>query len=177
MFTRDTPAPLARYLLPAVLLILTVACSRPGSYEEFVRAEDAVGGVYEFALPFQGTTSNTTSVVTTYDISLYTAPLAEPLQLEILWQLMAAKQLNISNIPESSLRPGVGDGLCETADNQTVACHSETVWFPAGVNSDLYRSGIKVPTEATITIRVKPLNPPQTFRGLGIICKQNDGTR
>ena len=147
MFTRDTPALCTRYLLLAVFLILAVACSRPGSYEEFVRAEDAAGGVFEFALPFQGTTSNTTSVVTTYDISFYTAPLTEPLQLEVTWINTQAEVL------------------------------SETVWFPAGVNSALYRSGIKVPTETSILIRVKPLNPPQDFRGLGIICKQNDGTR
>ena len=121
-------------------LILAVACSRPGSWEEFVRAEDAVGGVYEFA-------PDMADGATTYDIALYTAPLAEPLQLEVTWLNTQAEVL------------------------------SETVWFPAGMNSALYRSGIKVPTETSILIRVKPLNPPQDFRGLGIICEQNDGTR
>lgn len=212
----------SRQGLLAAALILAVACSRPGSWEQFVKVEDAAGGVYEFALPLQASTSTATPSATTYDISLYTAPLAEPLQLEILWQLMAAKQLNISNMPESSLRPGVGDGLCETADNQTVACHSETVWFPAGEHRALYRSGIRfsadlsgntpkslqvpsknpLPVEniaeistgtpnntptciengeklyrSAVTIRVTPINPPEGFRGLGIIIKRNDGTR
>lgn len=212
----------ARCLVSAILLILAVACSRPGSWEQFIRAEDAAGGVYEFALPLQASTSTAIPSATTYDISLYTAPLAEPLQLEILWQLMAAKQLNISNIPEFSLRPGVGDGLCETADNQTVACHSETVWFPAWEHRALYRSGIRfsadlsgntpkslqvppknpLPVEniaeistgtpkntptcieneeklyrSAVTIQVTPVNPPEGFRGLGIIIKRNDGTR
>ena len=212
----------ARCLVSAILLVMAVACSRPGSWEQFVKVEDAPGGVYEFALPLQVSTSTATPSATTYDISFYTAPLAEPLQLEILWQLMAAKQLNISNMPESSLRPGVGDGLCETADNQTVACHSETVWFPAGEHRALYRSSVRfsddlsgntpislqvppknpLPVEnnaeistgtpkntptciengeklyrSAVTIRVTPINPPEDFRGLGIIIKRNDGTR
>lgn len=225
MFNRAGVSPIAsaaRCLVSAILLIMAVACSRPGSWEQFVKVEDAAGGVYEFALPLQASTSTATPSATTYDISFYTAPLAEPLQLEILWQLMAAKQLNISNMPESSLRPGVGDGLCETADNQTVACHSETVWFPAGEHRALYRSGIRfsadlsgntpkslqvppknpLPVEniaeistgtpkntptciengeklyrSAVTIQVTPINPPEDFRGLGIICKTNDGTR
>ena len=209
-------------LFLAVLMVMAVACSRPGSWEQFVKVEDAPGGVYEFALPLQASTSTATPSATTYDISLYTAPLAEPLQLEILWQLMAAKQLNTSNMPEAPLQPGVERRFYETADNQTVACHSETVWFPAGEHRALYRSGVRfsddlsgntpislqvppknprpvennaeistgtpknTPTcigngeklyRSAVTIRVTPINPPEGFRGLGIIIKRNDGTR
>ena len=212
----------ARCLVSAILLVMAVACSRPGSWEQFVKVEDAPGGVYEFALPLQASTSTATPSATTYDISFYTAPLAEPLQLEILWQLMAAKQLNISNIPEAPLQPGVERRFYESADNQTVACHSETVWFPAGEHRALYRSGVRfsadlsgntpislqvppknpLPVEnnaeistgtpkntptciengeklyrSAVTIRVTPINPPEGFRGLGIIIKRNDGTR
>ena len=224
----DTPAPsssiasAARCLVSAILLIMVVACSRPGSWEQFVKVEDAPGGVYEFALPLQASTSTATPSATTYDISFYTAPLAEPLQLEILWQLLAAKQLNTSNMPEAPLQPGVERRFYETADNQTVACHSETVWFPAGEHRALYRSGVRfsadlsgntpkslqvppknpLPVEniaeistgtpkntptcigngeklyrSAVTIRVTPINPPEGFRGLGIIIKRNDGTR
>lgn len=163
---------------------MAVACSRPGSYEEFVRAEDAVGGVYEFALPFQGTTSNTTSVVTTYDISFYTSPLDDPLQLAVTWHYSPDEVLQVSQKTghlqqkphKNAAGPPSKRDTCSTYNSNSILL-TEAVWFPAGVNSALYRSGIKVPTEATITIRVKPLNPPQTFRGLGIICKQNDGTR
>ena len=209
-------------LFLAVLMVMAVACSRPGSWEQFVKVEDAPGGVYKFALPLQASTSTATPSATTYDISFYTAPLAEPLQLEILWQLMAAKQLNISNMPEAPLQPGVERRFYESADNQTVACHSETVWFPAGEHRALYRSSVRfsddlsgntpislqvppknpLPVEnnaeistgtpkntptcigngeklyrSAVTIRVTPINPPEGFRGLGIIIKRNDGTR
>ena len=150
-------------LFLAVLMVMAVACSRPGSWEQFVRAEDAPGGVYEFALPLPASTSTATPSATTYDISFYTAPLAEPLQLEILWQLMAAKQLNISNIPEAPLQPGVERRFYESADNQTVACHSETVWFPAGEHRALYRSGVRFSADLSgntpISLQVPPKNP------------------
>ena len=212
----------ARCLVSAILLVMAVACSRPGSWEQFVKVEDAPGGVYEFALPLPASTSTATPSATTYDISFYTAPLAEPLQLEILWQLMAGNQLNTSNMPEAPLQPGVERRFYESADNQTVACHSETVWFPAGEHRALYRSGVRfsddlsgntpkslqvppknpLPVEnnaeistgtpkntptcigngeklyrSAVTIRVTPINPPEGFRGLGIIIKRNDGTR
>ncbi len=224
MFNRAGVSPIAsaaRCLVSAILLVMAVACSRPGSWEQFIRVEDAPGGVYEFAIPSSSVIPSEAKE-STFNLTFYTSPLDEPLQLEILWQLMAAKQLNISNMPESSLRPGVGDGLCETADNQTVACHSETVWFPAGEHRALYRSGIcfsddlsgntpkslqvppknPLPVEniaeistgtpkntptciengenlyrSAVTIQVTPINPPEDFRGLGIICKTNDGTR
>ena len=212
----------ARCLVSAILRVMAVACSRPGSWEQFVKVEDAPGGVYEFALPLPASTSTATPSATTYDISFYTAPLAEPLQLEILWQLMAGNQLNTSNMPEAPLQPGVERRFYESADNQTVACHSETVWFPAGEHRALYRSGVRfsadlsgntpkslqvppknpLPVEnnaeistgtpkntptcigngeklyrSAVTIRVTPINPPEGFRGLGIIIKRNDGTR
>jgi hypothetical protein len=146
--------------LPAFLpflLILSLAsgCRRPSSFEQFIRAEDAAGGVYEFAVSFDASTC---------DLSFYTAPLAEPLQLEVTW-------LNYRD-------------TCSTVD----ILMSETVWFPAGQHCALYRSGMTVPSGAgmdasalpgagTILLQVKPVNPPRNFRGLGIIFRKDDGTR
>ena len=238
----------SRQALLAAALIMAVACSRPGSWEQFIRAEDAPGGVYEFVIPASVITPTTVNPSTsaipsevkepslramassdcksTFDLTFYTSPLSEPLQLEILWQvtpqLMAGNQLNTSNMPEALLQPGVERRFYESADNQTVACRSETVWFPAGEHRALYRSGVRfsadlsgntpkslqvppknpLPVEniaeistgtpkntptciengenlyrSAVTIQVTPINPPEDFRGLGIICKTNDGTR
>ena len=238
----------ARCLVSAILLIMAVACSRPGSWEQFVKVEDAPGGVYEFVIPASVITPTTVNPSTSaipsevkepslramassdcksnFDLTFYTSPLSEPLQLEILWQvtpqLMAGNQLNTSNMPEAPLQPGVERRFYESADNQTVACHSETVWFPAGEHRALYRSGVRfsadlsgntpkslqvppknpLPVEniaeistgtpkntptciengeklyrSSVKIRVTPVNPPEGFRGLGIIIKRNDGTR
>ena len=120
-----------------LLTFISISCKGPQSYEEFVRAEDAAGGVYEFVIPSS----------TTCDLSFYTAPLDEPLQLEI-----------------------------------TLDSLKETVWFPAGQHKALYRSGIRLTgaeasTHVAVVLRVRPVNPPEDFRGLGIIIKRNDGTR
>ena len=127
---------------PAALLavLLAVACSGPGSYEEFVRAEDATGGVYGFVIPSSTVIPSEAKEPGSYDLSFYTSPLAEPLQLQI-----------------------------------TLDSLSETVWFPAGQNKALYRSGVRL--AGAVVLRVRPINPPEDFRGLGIIVKRNDGTR
>ena len=170
---------------------MAVACSRPGSWEQFVRAEDAADGVYEFAIPSSVIPSEAKE--STFNLTFYTSPLDEPLQLEVTWLYSP------------------GDILL-----------TETVWFPAGEHRALYRSGIRfsadlsgntpkslqvppknpLPVEniaeistgtpkntptciengeklyrSAVTIQVTPINPPEDFRGLGIICKTNDGTR
>ena len=193
-----------------------------------MRSEDAMDGVYEFVLPVEAAValaetsvsscSGTTDVpVATYDLSFYTAPLVEPLQLEVMWLYSS------------------------TSDTNDILL-SETVWFPAGQHRALYRSSINfsddlsrntpkslqvppknplpvekyaeistgtpqntptciengkkldrsamstlvipsahsvIPGEAknSLKIQVKPIDPPEDFRGLGIICKKNDGTR
>ena len=197
--------------LPAFLLLLAVACSRPSSYEQFVRAEDAADGVYEFTLPIMAAEASAETSVSsgsgtsdvTYDLSFYTSPLDEPLQLAVTWLYSPGEELRSTY--------GPGDILL-----------TETVWFPAGQHRALYRSGIRfsadlsgntpkslqvppknpLPVEniaeistgtpkntptciengeklyrSAVTIQVTPINPPEDFRGLGIICKKNDGTR
>ena len=198
-------------LFALIVLVLAVSCSGPGSYEEFVRAEDATGGVYEFVIPSEA------KEPATYDLSFYTTPLAEPLQLEITWYSVEANQLNTNKLPETPLQPELSRHFCESADNQAVTLHAirrETVWFPAGQHKALYRSGVKLASAeaspsgsslrsphhpsgtvpplsnrgcyvpegeasapAAVVLQVRPINPPEDFRGLGIIVKRNDGTR
>ena len=162
-----------------LLVLLTVACNPPASYEQFVRADEAPEGIYEFTLPDFCTAPAATfchsersachserSEGISFDLSFYTAPLSAPMQLEVAW-----------SYPQ---------------DEGVVARYSETVWFPASKHRALYRNSITVPTgdasapalsvipseaKAPVIIRVKPINPPERFRGLGIICKRHDGTR
>ena len=172
-------------------VLLGISCSGPGSYEEFVRAEDATGGVYEFVIPSAAKESGEAKEPSlramaplggksrSFDLSFYTAPLDEPLQLEITWYSVEANQLNTNKLPETPLQPELSRHFCESADNQAVTLHAirrETVWFPAGQHKALYRSGIRL-TGAETVLQVRPINPPEDFRGLGIIVKRNDGTR
>ena len=281
----------AARLFPSILLILAVACSGPASYEQFVKAEDAVDGVYEFVLPVEAAvalpetsvcsdfgSSDITAAV--FDLSFYTAPQAEPLQLEVTWLYSTAEVFPVSQkhghqeqIPRENV-PGPPSDM-DTGNTLTAPVFSETVWFPAGQHRALYRSGITIPTGAEVSpfgsslrsphhssgtvpplpsgspkncrflgctrgcyvpqgdtsasagpvvagpslisaenlegatvlpptfhdsgqkqgrsqeksgdlpqietktwkVIVKPINPPEDFRGLGIICKKNDGTR
>lgn len=120
--------------IPILLaLAMLCSCSRPASYEEFIRCDEASGGIYEFSVDLPDSTAS-------YDLSFYTSALKAPLQLEISLD---------------SLR--------------------ETVWFPEEKGLALYRSLIR--PGASMALRIKPLDPPDGFRGLGIILEQNDGTR
>lgn len=205
MFNRAGVSPIAsaaRCLVSAILLVMAVACSRPGSWEQFIRVEDAPGGVYEFAIPSSSVIPSEVKE-STFDLSFYTSPLDEPLQLAITWLYSPDEELRSTYGPYSILL-------------------TENVWFPAGEHRALYRSGIcfsddlsgntpkslqvppknPLPVEniaeistgtpkntptcidngenlyrSAVTIQVTPINPPEYFRGLGIICKTNDGTR
>jgi len=238
-----------RFFFP-LFLILIVSCTRPSSYEQFVRAEDAADGVYEFTLPIMAAEASAETSVSsgsetsdiTYDLSFYTAPLADPLQLEVTWLYSSAEVFPVSlkhGHQEQKPRENVPGPPSERDTGNTLIApvFSETVWFPAGQHRALYRSGINfsddlsrntpislqvppkntptciengekldrsamstlvipsahsvIPGEAkepssasyatagskAIKIQVRPINPPENFRGLGIICKKNYGTR
>ena len=216
------------------MMLALAACSRPASYEQFIKAENARDGVYEFAIPATiltsassvNTTAHPASAATaapapTFDISLYTAPLENALQLEISWLELPSGDLShfspeMQQVPSEKGGPGAkmpeyaagtpkidttcsnNDVLCGRSEPGPRIIHEESVWFPAGEYRVLYRSGLalgNVPescasqdtvgipggTHATpaprIILRIKPVNPPGSFRGLGIIFKRNDGTR
>lgn len=55
-----------RAVCAAASCLLLACCVRPASYEEFVRADEAVGGLYSFTLDLADT-------LCTYDISFYIA--------------------------------------------------------------------------------------------------------
>ena len=141
-----------RFLVFLLPVLTVIGCHKPAVCEQFIRADEAVDGLYEFALDMSDT-------LATYDLSFYTAALDAPLSLTVDWS-------------------------CD---------YSETVWLPAGKVEALYRSGIrpdgqpgtgaaypygrKKEAAAPVILRVRVNNAPEDFRGLGIICKRNDGTR
>ena len=231
---REHFARILRPFFSAVVMLTLAACSRPASYEQFIKAENARDGVYEFAIPATILTSassvNTTAhpasaaaaaPAPTFDISIYTAPLEKALQLDILWLELPSGDLShfspeMPQVPSENGGPGANmpqnaadtTKIDTTCSNNGVLCgrpapgpriiHEESVWFPAGKHRVLYRSGLalgNVPepcasqdtagipggTHATpaprIILKIKPVNSPESFRGLGIICKRNDGTR
>ena len=260
---------LAGMLVPLLILFTVASCGRPAFYEQFIKAEDAHDGVYEFAIPSGIILPSGTSAVQatppsvepsaapaspaalaasavpspTFDISIYTAPLEKALQLEISWLELPSGDLShfspeMPQVPFENGGPGAKmpqnaadttkkDTTCSNngvfcdrslPDPQTIhqTIHKENVWFPAGEHRALYRSGValgNVPEPCTsqggagtsaamqttiaastpvatspatsrsttpaprIILRIEPINPPESFRGLGIICKLNDGTR
>lgn len=272
---------LAGMLVPLLILFTVASCGRPAFYEQFIKAEDAHDGVYEFAIPsgiifpsgtpsyaetsaapassaalaasaaqtssaVQATPSSaeTSAAATavpspTFDISIYTAPLEKALQLEISWLELPSGDLShfspeMPQVPFENGGPGAkmpqnaadttkkdttcsnNDVFCDRSLPGPQTIHKENVWFPAGEHRALYRSGValgNVPEPCTsqetagtpaamqttiaastpvatslatsrsttpaprIILRIKPINPPESFRGLGIICKRNDGTR
>ena len=223
MFNRAGVSPIAsaaRCLVSAILLVMAVACSRPGSWEQFVKAEDAPGGVYEFAIPSEAKESS-------FNLTFYTSPLSEPLQLAVTWLYSPAEVFPVSQKhghqeqKPREIVPGPPSDR-DTGNTLIAPVFSETVWFPAGEHRALYRSSIRfsddlsgntpkslqvppknpLPVEniaeistgtpkntptciengeklyrSAVTIQVTPINPPEGFRGLGIIIKRNDGTR
>lgn len=204
---------IGRILCPffsAALILALAACSRPVSYEQFIKAEDAPAGIYEFAIPSSIFTSSASPAAAapklsavsgpTYNISIYTAPLEKALQLDILW--IAASSEDLQHFPSKMPQVPFEKG------RQIIL--RESVWFPAGEHRALYRSGVslgvreediverpatpgqgegpfrdgvggmssfRTETASGILLQIRPINPPEGFRGLGIICKQNDGTR
>ena len=204
---------IGRILCPffsAALILALAACSRPVSYEQFIKAEDAPAGIYEFAIPSSIFTSSASPAAAapklsavsgpTYNISIYTAPLEKALQLDILWIASSSEDLQHfpSKMPQVPFEKG----------RQIIL--RESVWFPAGEHRALYRSGVslgvreediverpatpgqgegpfrdgvggmssfRTETASGILLQIRPINPPEGFRGLGIIFQRNDGTR
>lgn len=256
MTDREHLARILRPFFSAVVMLALAACSRPASYEQFIKAENARDGVYEFAIPATiltsassvNTTAHTASAAAaapapTFDISIYTAPLEKALQLDILWLELPSGDLShfsseMPQVPSENGGPGAKmpqnaadtTKIGTTCSNNGVLCgrsapgpqtiHEESVWFPAGKHRVLYRSGLalgnvpepcasqdtagtlsstsaatqttmsagtpvaispatsrSIPPAPRIILKIKPVNPPGSFRGLGIICKRNDGTR
>lgn len=147
-------------------VLLGISCSGPGSYEEFVRAEDATGGVYEFALPADA-----------YDLSFYTAPLDEPLQLEITLDSLKETVWFPAGQYKALYRSGIQ--LDHRQDSLTAAgvipALAEKRLGQKSSGRHPQRSRALPGTE--YLLQVRPIDPPEDFRGLGIIIKRNDGTR
>ena len=177
-----------RILRPFISVALTLAmaasCSRPASYEQFIKAEDAVGGVYEFALP---ASLRVPGEDTAFDIFFYTSPLKDALQLEIVAEGLCETVWFPAGEHRALYRSGVvfsGSGG-QAADSALLRnpIRENASLAACPPDSSLFRNPIRenaslaaCPTEEVI-LRIKVADPPEDFRGLGIICKRNNGTR
>lgn len=138
--------------LTAILIMATAlaSCTRPESYETFVRASEAREGVYSFELDLSDSDCS-------YDISFYTKidrPRLRSRQgqasmpLAVIWTSPQGEEF------------------------------SETVYYPIGQLRTAYRSGVVMNEPGVWGIRVNVISAPRGLRGLGIICRRNeDGTR
>lgn len=134
-----------------VLALLVQSCSRPLSYESFIKNSDAGAGVYEFAMDL----SDTTGV---YDIYLFARvdrsrllgrESRVPQKLEMKWISPSKK------VWDESVYMNMGDYR--------------------GVRQ-LYRKGIVPSEDGQWILQIRPEELPPAFRGMGVICEKN-GTR
>ena len=130
-----------------VLSLLACACSRPCSYEQFVKA--AEGPVYGFELEMADSLG--------YDIDFYTRVDISPLKLREL----ADVGMNIVWISPS------GQSYAETV--YLPLCGQKGERLP-------YRKGLAVSESGTWRLEVEVEDQPGGFCGLGIILQEN-GTR
>ena len=141
----------------AIFAIMLLVSCRPASYEQFIRADQALDGEYVFALDLSDSTAS-------YDLSLYTrvdpalmaaaTPSAE-LALQVKWLAPASAVLSCLAVPAMS----------------------EIVYLPYGSAAGsvkLYRSGVKPAPAGEWHVAVTPIAPPEGLRGIGIICKRVD---
>lgn len=88
--------------------VILCCCSRPDTYESFIRSGDAADGLYEFRCELDDSLS-------LYDISFYTAtPVLRPLGLEVAWKspsggvCLSEKVYMLSDSGRQLYRSGVG---------------------------------------------------------------------
>jgi len=77
MLMRRNLAMRSGLILPLAVLLL-ISCVRPASEEYFVKASEAVDGIYSFSLDFSDSLS-------LYDISLFSAAECPGMELKLLW--------------------------------------------------------------------------------------------
>lgn len=136
----------AALVMTAAFALLALGCEKPDTFEQFVKSKDSVKGVYSFDM-------NLDDTVGTYDISFFTridalAGAAEPgcLRLDVSWRSPSGKSAG------------------------------ETVYMDVSELLEEYRSGVTPRECGKWRIDVHVPNPPDGFRGLGIILEHN-GTR
>jgi len=139
---------LRRFLCLLLPLALT-ACGEPSSYEEFVKSSEAVDGVYAFTLELS-TEKSYDMWICTRDDAVNFGNEEAPLALELRWVAPSGNSWE------------------------------ETVYVHCGDkegNIEAYRED-SVPAETgEWKLYMKPGAVSATFRGLGLICTSDDGTR
>lgn len=141
---------------------LFTACDEPESYEQFVKAPEGKGIAAdnlaffaEFEFPMKDASKS-------YDLSFYTRvdlpaavtlQLLDPMRLDVEW-----------------FSPACADS----------AAFAETVYLDGGMERGVvktYRTAVSPRPVGNWKIKVCIPETPRGFRGLGMICKRNDGTR
>lgn len=138
-------------LIVALLLLplLSVACRRPESTEQFITIDKSIGGIYSFDLDLCDS-------LCTYDIWFYNR--VEPalggigtqaaIPIAVKWQLI---------------------------DSEEELSYTETVYHKQGGRRggrELYRSSVIPAKSGRYSLELRPLEVPQGFNGIGVICKR-----
>lgn len=131
------------FLLTVVSALLVAGCEKPGTVEQFIKAQDSADGVYNFELPLDDSLG-------TYDFSFYTridrpfgAEGTGCLRLDVLWRSPSGKTAG------------------------------ETVYMNVAELRDKYRSGVSPKEYGKWSMEVKVPDPPAGLLGLGIICEHD----
>ena len=89
-----------RFVVTAACLLALCSCVRPTSIEQFVRTDQAEGGVYRFELDFSDS-------LATYDISFYSAGSADPgwsCPVKVIWSGPSDQRYTETVYPDWSRR-------------------------------------------------------------------------
>ncbi|MBQ9477772.1 MAG: hypothetical protein IJU63_08335 [Bacteroidales bacterium] len=140
-----------RWVMPLAALLLAAACSRPDTWEQFIRTADAPGGVYAFEMDLSDSTAlyDFTFYLRNDKTSLWTRAEDCSVPLDIVWTAPSGESWS----ERVYLRSGDERGRVEP-----------------------YRRDCMMAESGTWTLQVTPRDTDRGFRGLGIICHRH-GTR
>ena len=152
-------------LAAAALMSLPLSCIRPASYEEFVRADEAVGGIYSFTLDLADS-------LCAYDISFY---IADTLSFHrgtpggryggrppIKSRQQAERQPEMDGIP-----------IYAVWSSDTL-CFEELVYLDTHKVVQPYRTGVQMVHPGEWKLDLRPMEVPAAFRGIGVICRRKE---
>ena len=129
-----------RAVCAAAACLLLACCVKPASYEEFIRADEATGGLYSFTLDMADS-------LCTYDISFYTAD----------------DELQAEGLPVYVVWTGPGSESFE-----------ELVYMKPDETIQPYRTGLVMSVPGEWKLDLRPMEVPEGFRGIGVICKRKE---
>jgi len=130
-------------LLTVLLYAVMCSCTRPVSYETFIRSDETVDGEYRFGLELSDSLS--------YDIFLFSVTdrlsgEARSVHIDVKWVSPSGSEAS-----ETVVLPlGGSEG-----------------------RKELYRSAVMPPERGKWTVAVRTCGRIERLRGIGLICKEN----